>query len=64
MARIITSASADLRPVKVERSPGHPPVVRYSTAMDPGTVLRHAMANLDTDETIELARALGMLAST
>jgi hypothetical protein len=29
--------------------------------MDPGTVLRHAMHDLDNDEAVELARALGML---
>jgi hypothetical protein len=64
MARIITSATAHLRPVQVERSPGHPPIVRYSTAMSPGTVLCHAMAALSDDETIALARALGLDART
>jgi len=61
MSRIITVAAAHPRPVQVERSPGHPPIIRYSTAMDPGTVLRHAIADLDNDEIIALARALGML---
>ena len=60
MSYIITSVSAHSRPVQVERSPGHPPIVRYSADMDPGTVLRHAMAELSDDETIVLARALGM----
>lgn len=61
MSYIITSVSAHSRPVQVERSPGHPPIVRYSADMDPGTVLRHAMHDLDNDEAVELARALGML---
>lgn len=63
MARIITVAAAHPAPVKVERSPGHPPVVRYSTGMEPDTVLRQAMRDLDNDEAVELARALGMLES-
>jgi hypothetical protein len=63
VSHIITSASAHPQPVRVERSPGHPPIVRYSTDMDPGTVLRHAMHDLDNDEAVELARALGMLES-
>jgi hypothetical protein len=60
MARIITVAAAHPRPIQVERSPGCPPVVRYSTSTDPGTVLRGAMANLDNDEVIALAEALGL----
>jgi hypothetical protein len=63
MARIITSATAYLRPVQVERSPGHPTIVRYSTAMEPSTVLRQAMGDLDNDEAIALARILGMVGS-
>jgi hypothetical protein len=57
---VITSACVHLRPVSVERIPGHPPVVRYSTAMQPGTVLCHAMRELSDDETLALAEALGM----
>ena len=63
MARIITVTAAHPHPVQVERSPGHPPIVRYSTAMEPGTVLRQAMHDLDNDEAIALAQALGLCAS-
>jgi hypothetical protein len=38
-------------------------ITSVSAHLDPGTVLRHAMHDLDNDEAVELARALGMLAS-
>jgi hypothetical protein len=63
MSRMITSATAHPRPIQIERTPGHPPVNRYSTAMEPGHVLRAATAGLSDDETIALARALGVQVS-
>jgi len=51
--------SSHLRPVKVERSPGHLVVVRYSWAMTPADVLSRAMHKLTDAETVELASVLG-----
>ena len=51
--------SSHLRPVKVERSPGHLVVVRYSWAMTPAYVLSRATQDLTDAETVELASVLG-----
>lgn len=64
MTWVITSATAHLRPVRVERSPGLPVVVRYSIEMQAELVFRQALPDLSDDEAAILAEMLGLTLDT